>query len=139
MHLNCLAEMLVWMAAYNRTNYTPYLPVYLLDMRCLPNTHPSVHKHLSAGGFLAHLSRNTFSGIPHDQTIEMIINKDSKTGGGLIGKTLQHHHVSKWMWTAADKARYYECTKSLCQMAVRGPVSHKDGGVHRMAQDEEFV
>ena len=79
-----------------------FLPVYLLAMRCLPDTHPSrpIHNHLSAGGFVAHLSASIFSGIAHDQTIEMTINKDTKTSGGLIGRTMQHNAVSKWMWTA---------------------------------------
>ena len=140
MHIQCLQEMLPWITAYDRTNYSRYLPVYILDMLCLSSTHPDAHDQLMSGEFAVQLSSNSaFSRIPHDQTIEVTINKDTKTSGGLIGKTLHHDTVNKWIWIAADKARYYECSKDLCGMGVAGSICHKDGGTARVARDEETV
>ena len=140
MHINCLQEMLPWMAAYDRTNYSRYVPVYILDMVHLPETHPDMHNRLMAGEFAVQLTKDrTFNSIPHDQTIEVTINKDTKTSGGLIGKTLRHASVNKWIWTAADKATYYQCSKDLCSMGEGGSTTHKDGGATRVARDEEKV
>jgi len=140
MHLQCLQEMLLWMAAYDRTNYSRYVPLYILDMLQLPETHPDLHNRLMSGEFAVQLTDNrTFTCIPHDQTREVTINKDTKTSGGLIGKTLQHASVNKWIWTAADKAKYYQCSKNLCYMGEGGSTSHKDGGATRVARDEKAV
>ena len=95
MHIQCLQEMLPWITAYDRTNYSRYLPVYILDMLCLSSTNPDAHDQLMAGEFAVQLSSNLFSIIPHDQTIEVTINKDTKISGGLIGKRLHHDTVNK--------------------------------------------
>ena len=94
MHIQCLQEMLPWITAYDLTNYSRYLPVYILDM-CLSSTNPDAHDQLMAGEFAVQLSSNLFSIIPHDQTVEVTINKDTKISGGLIGKRLPHDTVNK--------------------------------------------
>ena len=109
MHIQCLQEMLPWMAAYDRTNYARYVPLYILDMLQLQETHPDIHNRLMAGEFAVLLTKDRmFSSIPHGQTIEVTINKDTKTSEGLVGKTLRHASVNKWIWTATDKAEYYQ-------------------------------
>ena len=93
-----------------------------------------------AGEFAVQLTKDRmFSSIPHDQTIEVTINKDTKTSGGLVGKTLRHANVNKWIWTAADKAMYYQYSRNVCYMGEGGSASHKDGGATRVARDEEAV
>ena len=85
MHIQCLQEMLHWMAAYDCTNYARYVPLYILDMLQLPETHPDIHNRLMTGGFAVQLTKDRmFSSIPHDQTIEVTINKDTKTSGGFV-------------------------------------------------------
>ena len=82
MHIQCLQEMLPWITAYGRTNYSRYPPVYILDMLRLSSTHPDAHDQLMSGEFAVQLRSNLFSIIPHDQTVEVTINKDIKTSGG---------------------------------------------------------
>ena len=115
MHIQCLQEMLPWIAAYDRTNYARYVPLYIQDMLQLPATHPDIQNRLMAGEFAVQLTKDRmFSSIPHDQTIYITINKDTKTSGGLVGTTLRHASVNKWIWTAADKAKYYQCRRRGC-------------------------
>ena len=93
-----------------------------------------------AGEFAVQLTNDCmFSSIPHHQTIEVTINKDTKTSGGLVGKRLRHVSVNKWIWTAADKAKYYQYSKNLCYMGEGGSTSHKDGRATRVTRDEEAV
>ena len=109
MHIQCLQKMLPWMAPYDRTNNARYVPLYILDMLQVPETHTDIHNRLMAGEFLVQLTKGRmFSSIPHDQTIEVTINNDTKTSGGLVEKTLRHASVNKCIWTAADKAKYYQ-------------------------------
>ena len=61
MHIQCLQEMLPWMAAYDRTNYARYVPLYILDMLQLPETHPDIHNRLMAGEFVVQLTKDRSS------------------------------------------------------------------------------
>ena len=45
-HLNTLEMMTPWLFAYDRVNYSRYVPVYLKEMRELEKTHPFAHEHL---------------------------------------------------------------------------------------------
>lgn len=68
-----------------RTNYARYLPVYWIEMLLLPQTHPEVHKYLAEGEFVCQLNDDHgFSQVPQDQTIEMTLNKGTKTKGTAI-------------------------------------------------------
>lgn len=140
MHLHCLQNMLPWLAAYDCTNYSRYLPLYVMDMLRLPQTHPDVHAELQAGGFaVQRSSERPFTSIPHDQNIEVTINKDTTVSRGLIGKTLRHDTTNKWVWTAADRATYYQRSKDLCGMGPAVVAYHKDGIPARIQRDESSI
>ena len=51
LHLECIREMLPWYFAYDHVNYARYLPVYLLHMIQLPETHPEAQMMLENGEF----------------------------------------------------------------------------------------
>ena len=139
LHIACLQEMLPWLAAYDRTNYTRYLPLYVLDMLRLPETHPDLHTELMNGNFAVQRSNQPFTSIPHDQTIEVTINKDTKVRGGLVGKTLRRDTTNKWIWTAADRATYFQSCKDLCGQGSASSRGHPDGSVARIKQDERAI
>ena len=80
LHKACLSKMLPWMFAYDHTNYSRYLTLYLWDMVQLPITHPSLEESMNQGEFAVQRSEGkAFSQIPVDQTIEQTVNRDSKT------------------------------------------------------------
>ena len=49
LHLECTREMLPWYFANDHVNYAHYLPVYLLHMIQLPETHPEAQMMLENG------------------------------------------------------------------------------------------
>ena len=70
--------------AYDQVNYARYLPYYLAQMSQLPSTHPDVHAEFMAGKFSVQLGPvNPFGCIPVDQTIEEMVNKDTRWNKGL--------------------------------------------------------
>ena len=77
--IQCLLEMITWFAAYDRINYARYLPAYVLQMMTLPGSHPDAHTIFINGELTVQRStRNSFGCIPHDQTIEVTANWDTK-------------------------------------------------------------
>ena len=50
-HFNILEKITPWLLAYDRVNYSRYVPVYLLEMCEFEKTHPFAHEHLRAGEF----------------------------------------------------------------------------------------
>ena len=58
LHLASVHALLRWMFAYDRTNYSRYLPVYWFDMNNLPTTHPFVHQELERGNFTVQKGKN---------------------------------------------------------------------------------
>ena len=84
-HLSSVGELLPWMFAYDRTNYSRYLSLYWCQMHLLETTRPLVYQQLNSGEFCVQRGTNPFSQIPVDQAIEQTINPHTKTKGGIIG------------------------------------------------------
>lgn len=51
LHLQCIRQMIPWLFAYDRVNYSRYLPVYLCEMLSLPTSHPSADEQMKHGEF----------------------------------------------------------------------------------------
>ena len=103
-HLNTLEKMTPWLFAYDRVNYSRYVPVYLKEMRELEKTHPFAHEHLNNGEFaIQQQDRYAFSATAADQVIEQTINRDSKSAGGKIGITTRPNAVAKWVLSQSQR------------------------------------
>jgi len=140
LHMESLLELLPWFFAYDRTNYSRYLSVYLLDMLRLPATHPAAHEQLIAGDFAVQRSKgNKFGRIPQDQAIEVTINRDTKTRGGIIGMSLNPAAVFKWMILRADRAEYTRHCEELSGSTSTDELAYKDAGKKRVKDDEAAV
>ena len=83
--------MLLWMAVYDSTNYTRYMSIYWVEMY---NLNEDAKSYMEKGLFTASLTELPFSAIPHDQWIEMTVNKGSKMKGGWIGFTKNESMVN---------------------------------------------
>ena len=70
LHLASVRALLPWMFAYDRINYSRYLPVYWFEMNNLPITHPFVHQAFEKGHFsVQRQEKHGFSGVACDMTI----------------------------------------------------------------------
>ena len=99
MHLASIRSMLPWIFAYDRVNYSRYLPVYWMEMHDLGHTHPLIYQQFMEGEFVVQRSEKPFAQMPCDQTIEQTANRDSKTKGGMTGFTTSKGTVNRWIWS----------------------------------------
>ena len=105
---------MTWFAAYDRINYTRYFPAYVLQIMTIPESHPDAHTFLINYEFaLQRSTGNSFGLIPHDQTIEVTANPDTKSRGGIVEITPNHGAVLKWMVLRADQGEYL-CLCKVC-------------------------
>jgi hypothetical protein len=141
LHLQSIKEMIPWFFAYDHTNYSRYLPVYLLHMISLPETHPEAHKLLENGDFgVQRISKHGFAQVPVDQTIEQTLNRSTKTKGGIVGFSLRKGAVQRWMLTAHSRAAFIDRCRSMSTGVTKNPSSrHKEAAPPRMQRDESDV
>ncbi|XP_046569800.1 uncharacterized protein LOC124278096 [Haliotis rubra] len=105
LHLSTIRDMILWFMAYGRINYSRYLPIYYLEMRDLPSTHPFIHSRLSDGELaVKRHDDHGFSMTACDQVIEQTYNRDSKARGGLTGITLNKGAVRRWILSHPARA-----------------------------------
>ena len=78
LHLECIKAVLPWFFAYDHTNYARFLPVYLVHMLELPDTHPEAY------------------------------TSNMRTKGGIIGFSLKKGAVQRWMLTAHARASFVD-------------------------------
>ena len=74
--------------AYDHTNYARYVPVYLIILLNLSDTHPGCKELLEQNGFSVPRSSVPCSRNAVDITIEQNINRHAKSQGGIIDMTL---------------------------------------------------
>ena len=103
-HLNTLEKMTPWLFAYDRVNYSRYVPVYSHEMRVLEKTHLFTHEHLHAGKFaIQQQDRFGFFETAANQVIEQTVNTDSKSAGGIVGITTRPNAVAKWILSQSHR------------------------------------
>jgi hypothetical protein len=141
LHLACIRDMFPWMFAYDRTNYSRYLPIYWCDMMSLKDNHPSAYEAFKAGDFVAQRSTgNAFSQVPIDQTIEQTINRDTKSKGGIIGFSVNKGAVQRWLLTSHERAAITQACREMTGLCLSNNEDVvKEMGKARMAVDEKDV
>ena len=72
--LNACDDLCPWLFAFGHTNYAHWTPVFLKDVACLPDTHPSVHEAFMEGKFVVQRSDKKFCLMALDQSQEHRIN-----------------------------------------------------------------
>ena len=139
LHLECIREMLPWYFAYDHVNYARYLPVYLIHMIQLPETHPEAQLMLQNGEFgVQRTTEHGFAQLPIDQTIEQTLNRSTKTKGGIVGFSLKKNAVQRWLLTAHSRALFVDKCRMMTGKKEDNRL-HKETGKSRMKRDEEDV
>ena len=81
-YLTSIRMMLPWLFAYNSFHYSRYLSLYWSEIN---NLDEEKAFYMRSGLFSASMFVRPFSPLPHDQWIEMTMNKGSKMKAGWIG------------------------------------------------------
>lgn len=92
-----------------------------------------------AGHFFVQLSEvSTFGRLPVDQTIEVTINKDTKTAGGVTKFSLKTGAVKRFYMTAEYRYSFLTQLKSMVQLN-QTTCHHGELQAPRIVKDEKAV
>ena len=139
-HLSATPAMLPYFFAMDRPNYSKWIPIYLIDMRKLPDTHPKVHEEFMNGNHSVSRSGQSFSQVWTDMALEQSVNLDSKKHGGIIGITLKPDALERWFLTSHERAAITTATKEMCGLQDSDQIgTHKESSQNRMSRDEADV
>ena len=95
-HLMSSSKMLPYFFIINRTIYSRWMPVYILDMLELP---AEIKSAFEKGEFFIRQTSGSFNGVWSDMGTEKTIIKDSKGSGGIVGITNQKSALVRWTLT----------------------------------------
>ena len=73
--------------------------------------------------------------------LELSINRDSKTKGGLIGSTRSDSTMNRWLLVSHFRADIVAITKKMCSISEEsdGSKAHKETGLSCVSRDETDV
>lgn len=139
LHLNAIRKMIPWCFAYDKVNYSRYLPVYYAEMMNLSSDYPEVYSSFLEGRFAVQISDgSSFGRIPVDQTTEVTVNKDTKTTGGVTKFSLRTGAVNRFFMTAEYRCGFLSRLRDAVQ--VKRPSHHHDDMLSsRKVKDERAV
>ena len=87
LHLQALELFSKYFFAHDRLNYAKMIPVYLADMKALPQRDPNIYSELADGNWIVNKNLHVpFCGIGADNGL-VHMNRSMKVSGGLIGIT----------------------------------------------------
>ena len=133
-HLSESALMLPFLTAAGHYKYGQQsLPLYLSEMKKLPETAPNVHSALMNG----RRSDGHHNGVSPDMLLEQTYNADAKEESGLDGIPLNVAARTKWVYTKSVTAAVSAQLKSMLHLNSANP--HHECGQMRVARDAEMV
>mgnify|MGYP000055450759 FL=1 len=138
LYLSTLAVITPDFYAFDRPNYSRWLPIYIEDMRKLKSKHPQVYEEFSAGNFSISRSGHPFSQVAADMALEQSINADSKSKGGIVGISQCPAALERWFLTAHVRASVTTSLKEMCGEKDLA-TGHKEATPPRVKRDEEDV
>ena len=137
-HLCESARMLPYLTAAGHYKYGQQsLPLYLAEMKKLPETAPEVHEALMAGVFVGRRADGSHNSVSLDMLLEQTYNADAKEASGLDGITLNPAARTKWVYTKPLTAAVSAELKSMLHLHSYNP--HHESGQSRVTRDAEMV
>ena len=109
LQMHTVASMLPYFFVTNRTNYSPWTPVYLLEMSQILL---DIQTAFEDGEFFFMEIPGSFNGIWSDMATEMTVIKNAKGDGGIVGLTRKKpalirltltHHVARKLTLVGQK------------------------------------
>ena len=126
--------------AMDRTNYSRWLPVYLVDMQTIDSVHPLIQEEFLNGNHAVSRSQNSFAQVWTDMALEQSVNLDSKSKGGIVGITQKPEALERWFLMCHERAAITSAIKEICGIEDSERVgTHKESSQARIRRDEEDV
>ena len=126
LHLSATKAITPYFFAMDRTNYSRWLPVYLVDMQTLDSVHPSIQEEFLNGNHAVSRSQNSFAQVWTDMALEQSANLDSKSKGWIVGITQKPEALERWFLTCHERAAITSAIKE-----IRGIEESERMGTHK--------
>ena len=124
LHLQALELFSKYFFAHDRLNYARMIPVYLADMKALPQSDPDIYIELVDENWIVNKNLQVpFYGIGADNGLEHV-NQSMKVSGGLIGITQNTSARAKFFLIAPELSRLAEQAKKMAGISVRVTERH---------------
>ncbi|MES9879249.1 MAG: hypothetical protein ABW185_00005 [Sedimenticola sp.] len=136
MHLHTTRLMIPYYFAANRSNYSRWTPLYLLDMAQLP---PEIKTAFQEGQFTVRRRAGRFNGIWSDMGTETTIIRDAKGDSGVIGLTRKQPSLVRWTLTRQIMGRYASIMRQRNGQLGKETEKHEEERPAAMKRDEEHV
>ena len=136
LHMHTVVFLLPYFFVTNRTNYSRWIPVYLLEMSQIPL---DIQTAFEDGEFSFTEIPESFSGIWSDMATEKTVIENAKGDGGIVGFTRKKPALIRWTLTRHIAAQYSVAMKE------RSGITSADNSVHQQEkaasrkQDEDHV
>ena len=138
LHLHATEQMLVWMHAYDRTNYSRHFTYYWASQQKLHTRFPSIYQEFQMGNFSTKRTPGKFNMLPPDQVIEQTINRDQKGSGGIKAISTSTGSIQRWVLSSHNAAIIAADLKMGIGLDSSNRMP-KDLGKKRMKFDEDSV
>jgi hypothetical protein len=136
-HLREVKNMLPYMVAAKHTNYMSCLPLYLKDMKELPEKHPVVYENFISGHFTVHRRAGRFNGTWTDMALEQTYNKEGKSS--LFKKISQNPGArEKYIKTTPFLTKISQSIKDMAQLGERS-IHHHWESQNTVVEDHNLV
>ena len=140
LHLSAVRRALNLFFAFNRTNYSCWVPLYYEDCVALEKNFPAIYASFSQGGFVVSHTLKCGSGVPMDQALEKEYDKPAKGQGGIIGISKRKEAVAQWNITKHEKAKFTKHLHELCSLNDEGEYTlHHEFSRSLIEADEECM
>ena len=139
LHLDSVAQTILYFFAAGKQNYSRYTPVYVAEMKQLFDKDPETYQHLQEGGFVVrHSTNQRFRCVPTDQALEQTVNKDCKSAGGIIRFTKRKGVLLRWIISRHTTFKYSGSLKELV-LPLSSNLIHEELSQARQRKDEMDV
>ena len=119
LHLQALEIFTKYYFAHDRLNYARMIPLYLAEMKALPETDPDIYREFKDGNWVVNKNPTVpFSFLGVDYGLEHI-NRSMKVSGDLVGITQNPSARAKFFLIAPELARLARQAKDMAGVTVK--------------------
>ena len=137
LHLQSVEQILIWMFAYDRTNYSRHFTYYWASQQKLQIRFPLIYQEFKMRNSCTKRTAGKSNMLPPDQVIEQTINREQKGSGGIKTVSTLLGSIQRWVLASRNTGTFAaDLRKSI---GLNSSNRIKDLGKKRMKFDEESV
>ena len=119
LYLQALEIFTKYYFAHDRLNYARMIPLYLAEMKALPEIDADIYREFKDGNWVVNKNPNVpFSGLGVYYGLEHV-NRSMKVSGGLVGVTQNPSARAKFLLIAPELARLARQDKDMAGVTVK--------------------